>query len=111
MESKITTKQVFAELLNDFMFKRIFCSEENKDVLIAFLNVMLDDLNIVDVTFIPTEHLGGTEHDRKAVFDISCRCSDSRTFIIEIQRGHLKYSIKVSIILPDRFLPTWQQLP
>ena len=85
------TKQVYAELLNDFMFKRIFGSEENKDVLIAFLNVMLDDLDIVDVTFIPTEHLGGTEHDRKAVFDISCRCSDSRTFIIEIQRGYQKY--------------------
>ena len=91
MENKVTTRQVFAELLNDFMFKRVFGSEENKDVLIAFLNVMLDDLDIVDVTFIPTEHLGGTEHDRKAVFDISCRCSDSRTFIIEIQRGYQKY--------------------
>lgn len=91
MENEVMTKQVYAELLNDFMFKRIFGSEENKDVLIAFLNVMLDDLDIIDVTFIPTEHLGGTEHDRKAVFDISCRCSDSRTFIIEIQRGYQKY--------------------
>ena len=91
MEQKIVTKQVFAELLNDFMFKRIFGSEENKDVLIAFLNVMLDDLDIRDVTFIPTEHLGGTEHDRKAIFDISCKCSDSRTFIIEIQRGYQKH--------------------
>lgn len=83
--------QVFAELLCDFMFKRVFGSEENKDVLIAFLNVMLEDLDIMDVSFIPTEHLGGTEHDRKAVFDISCRCSDSRTFIIEMQRGHQKH--------------------
>lgn len=91
MEQNILTKQVFAELLNDFMFKRIFGSEENKDVLIAFLNVMLDDLDITDVTFIPTEHLGGTEHDRKAIFDISCICSDSRTFIIEIQRGYQKH--------------------
>ena len=83
--------QVYAELLNDFMFKRVFGSEANKDVLIAFLNVMLEDIDIVDVTFIPTEHLGGTEHDRKAIFDISCLCSDSRTFIIEIQRGYQKF--------------------
>ena len=66
--------QEYAELLCDFMFKRLFGSEENKDVLIAFLNVMLEDVDIVDVFFIPTEHLGETAEDRKAVFDISCRC-------------------------------------
>ena len=41
--------QEYAELLCDFMFKRLFGSEENKDVLIAFLNVMLEDVDIVDV--------------------------------------------------------------
>ncbi len=83
--------QEYAELLCDFMFKRLFGSEENKDVLIAFLNVMLEDVDIVDVFFIPTEHLGETEDDRKAVFDISCKCSDGRTFIIEMQKGHQKH--------------------
>lgn len=83
--------QEFAELLCDFMFKRIFGSEENKDVLIAFLNVMLNDADIVDVEFIPTEHLGETEEDRKAVFDISCRCADGKTFIIEMQNGHQEH--------------------
>ena len=34
------SRQIYAELLCDFMFKRVFGSEENKDVLIAFLNVM-----------------------------------------------------------------------
>ena len=83
--------QEYAELLCDFMFKRLFGSEENKDVLIAFLNVMLEDVDIVDVFFIPTEHLGETAEDRKAVFDISCRCSDGKTFIIEMQKGHQKH--------------------
>ena len=58
------TGQQYAELLCDFMFKRLFGSEANKDVLIGFLNMLLEDVEIVDVEFIPTEHLGLTEEDR-----------------------------------------------
>lgn len=84
-------RQQYAELLCDFMFKRLFGSEANKDVLIGFLNMLLEDSDIVDVDFIPTEHLGETEDDRKSIFDISCRCSDGKTFIIEMQRGRQKH--------------------
>ena len=77
----------YAELLCDFMFKRLFGSEANKDVLIGFLNVLLEDSDIVDVEFIPTEHLGLTDEDRKVVFDISCKSGDGSTFIIEMQKG------------------------
>ena len=52
--------QKYAELLCDFMFKRLFGSESNKDVLIDFLNMILQDHEIVDVDFIRTEHLGLT---------------------------------------------------
>ena len=83
--------QVYADLLCDFMFKRLFGSEANKDVLIDFLNMLLEDSDIVDVEFIPTEHMGLTEEDRKAIFDISCICSDGRSFIIEMQKGYQKY--------------------
>ena len=62
------TGQQYAELLCDFMFKRLFGSEANKDVLIGFLNMLLEDVEIVDVEFIPTEHLGLTEEDRKVVY-------------------------------------------
>ena len=82
-----STGQQFAELLCDFMFKRLFGSEANKDVLIGFLNMLLEDVEIVDVDFIPTEHLGLSDEDRKVIFDISCRCADGRTFIIEMQKG------------------------
>ena len=83
--------QRYAELLCDFMFKRLFGSEANKDVLIDFLNMVLSDVTIVDVEFIPTEHLGLTEHNSKAVFDISCRCSDGTHLIIEMQKGNQKH--------------------
>ena len=94
-ESKVknegtTTGQQYAELLCDFMFKRLFGSEANKDVLIGFLNMLLEDVEIEDVDFIPTEHLGVTEEDRKVIFDISCKCKDGRSFIIEMQRGYQK---------------------
>ena len=35
------TKREFAQLQCDFMFKRLFGSEANKDVLIGFLNMIL----------------------------------------------------------------------
>jgi hypothetical protein len=57
-QSKV--KKEYAQLLCDFMFKRLFGSESNKDVLIDFLNMILQDHEIVDVDFIPTEHLGLT---------------------------------------------------
>ncbi|MBO5815693.1 MAG: Rpn family recombination-promoting nuclease/putative transposase [Bacteroidales bacterium] len=80
----------YADLLNDFMFKRIFGSEENKDVLIAFLNRMLKDVEIEDVTFIETHHLGETADDRQSVFDLSCRCRNGSTFIVEMQKARQK---------------------
>jgi len=85
------TKQKYAELLCDFMFKRLFGSEANKDVLIAFLNTVIEDVEIVHVDFIPTEHIGFTEDDRKVIFDISCKCKDGSSFIIEMQKGYQKY--------------------
>ena len=71
---EVSSGQKYAELLCDFMFKRLFGSEENKDVLIGFLNMLMPDIEIADVDFIPTEHQGLTEEDRKVIFDISCRC-------------------------------------
>ena len=56
-ERKATGKR-YAELLCDFMFKRLFGSEANKDVLIGFLNMVLEDSEILEVEFIPTEHQG-----------------------------------------------------
>lgn len=84
-------EKAYAELLCDFMFKRLFGSEENKDVLIGFLNLILQDVEIEHVDFIPNENLGLTEEDRKAIFDISCTCSDGRTLIIEMQKGYQKH--------------------
>ena len=38
----MSRRPTFADPRTDFVFKRIFGSEERKDVLVAFLNDMLD---------------------------------------------------------------------
>ena len=96
-QSKRKSGQRYAELLCDFMFKRMFGSEANKDVLIGFLNMILDDAKIVDVDFIQTEHYGLTEQNRKAVFDISCKCQDGSTLIIEMQKGYQEHFRKRAV--------------
>ena len=90
-------KKEYAQLLCDFMFKRLFGSEANKDVLIGFLNMILEDVQIKDVKFIPTEHYGLTKEDRKCVFDISCECTDGRALIIEMQKGYQKHFRKRAV--------------
>ena len=95
--SERVSKQIYAELLCDFMFKRLFGSVANKDVLIGFLNIILEDHEIVDIEFIPTEHLGLSKEDRKAVFDISCRCKSGETLIIEVQKGYQEHFRKRAV--------------
>lgn len=77
----------YANLVNDYMFKRVFGSEECKDILMTFLNHIIGGQRIEDVVFLPTEHLGPTDDDRAAVFDISCRSSNGDEFIVEMQNA------------------------
>ncbi len=67
------------------MFKRVFGSEECKDILITFLNRIVGNGDIEDVTFQNTEHLGPTADDRRAVFDIAVRTKSEDEYIIEMQ--------------------------
>ena len=81
----------YAELQCDFMFKRLFGTDANKDILIGFLNMILEDVVIDNVAFIKTEHLGISEEDKKVIFDIECKCKDGTDFIIEMQKGYQKH--------------------
>ena len=83
-------KEGYANLTNHYMFKRIFGSEECKDILITFLNDIMGDKVIEDVAFLSPEHLGPTEEDREAIFDISCKTKDEE-FIVEMQNAHQTY--------------------
>ena len=58
--------------LTDFGFKKLFGTEPNKDLLIDFLNEILPNRKIKDLSYSTNEHFGKYEIDRKAIFDIYC---------------------------------------
>jgi predicted transposase/invertase (TIGR01784 family) len=76
----------------DFGFKKLFSTEKNKELLIDFLNALIDKPDkIVDIRYLQTEHLGRTAKDRHAVFDIHCITGQEEWFVIEMQVGRQEY--------------------
>ncbi|HSQ40921.1 MAG TPA: Rpn family recombination-promoting nuclease/putative transposase [Fibrobacteraceae bacterium] len=80
----------YIDPFSDLGFKAIFLSPKNKPILIGFLNAVLERIGesrIVDLDYLPMEHVGlDTEH-KKVVQDLECRAEDGRHFIVEMQRA------------------------
>jgi predicted transposase/invertase (TIGR01784 family) len=72
----------------DYGFKKLFGEEPNKDLLLDFLNVLLKEEQgeIKDLTYLKSEHLGTSELDRKAIFDLYCENEKGEKFIVELQK-------------------------
>lgn len=77
--------------LTDFGFKKLFGTEPNKILLIDFLNQILPDKQIKDLTYAATEKLGHAVIDRKAVFDLYCIGQNGERFIVEMQKAKQNY--------------------
>jgi len=87
----ITDKYI--DPFTDFGFKWLFGNEKHKDILIDFLNALLDDLEapIVNIEYRNLEKLGLNIVDRKAVFDIYCTDANGDHFIVELQRSRQEF--------------------
>jgi predicted transposase/invertase (TIGR01784 family) len=78
----------YIDPLIDFAFKKIFGSDPNKDLLIAFLNeVFRGRKHIVDLVYNKNEHPGDLLSEGGAIFDLLCTGDDGEHFMIEVQRG------------------------
>ena len=76
----------------DFGFKKIFGEEANKDLLIDFLNELIQDkAPILQLSFLKSEQLGSAPTDRKAVFDLYCQNERGEKFIVELQKARQKF--------------------
>ena len=77
----------------DFGFKKLFGTELNKDLLISFLNALLDGKKdeIKDVKYLNSELLGDGYGDRRAVFDVYCMTEGGGRFIVEMQKAEQAY--------------------
>ena len=82
-------KERYINPFTDFGFKKIFGSEFSKELLIDFLNQVLSEQEeIEDLTYLNTENLGKSEEDRKVIFDLYCINKQGDRFIIELQNVH-----------------------
>ena len=85
-------KEKYINPFTDFGFKKLFGEEANKDLLVDFLNELLQDSGgITDLTFIKSEQLGVSEADRRAIFDLYCQNSKGERFIVELQKAKQKF--------------------
>lgn len=80
-------KEKYINPLTGFGFKKLFGTEPNKILLIDFLNQILPDRTIKDLTYSPGEKQGLTELDRKAIFDLYCIGDNGERFIVEMQKA------------------------
>ena len=82
----------YVNFYTDFAFKKLFGTEANKDLLISFLNALLDGKeNIKDLTYLNAEQLGMYEFERKAVFDVYCENERGERFIVEMQKAEQQF--------------------
>ena len=76
----------------DFGFKKLFGTDMNKELLISFLNALLEGKEeIEEITYLNVEQMGDRELDRRAVFDVYCRNSQGERFLVEMQKGEQEF--------------------
>ncbi len=80
----------FVNFYTDFAFKKFFGTEANKDLLISFLNALLNlqgEETIVSLTYAPVEQLPISEADRKIIYDVYCTNEKGERFVVEMQKA------------------------
>ena len=70
----------------DYGFKKLFATEENKDLLISFLNAIIGGKDpIVDLRYKIVERIGDLVGTRTNYFDVYCETGHGDEFIVEMQ--------------------------
>lgn len=83
----------FANPCIDVAFKRIFGSEERKEITISFLNAVLEcpeHAQIMDLEFRNTEQKGIILSKKDNILDVLCTDQRGKKYIIEMQVGAVK---------------------
>ncbi len=76
----------------DYGFKYLFGTEPNKEFTLALVNELLRGKEVIrSLTLIPSEQLGDTKEDRRAVFDVYAENEHGEKIIIEMQKADQQY--------------------
>ena len=82
----------FADPKHDLAFKKIFSDEKHKEILISFLNSVLDfkdEKKIVDITLKNPYQLPDIEELKETILDIKAKSAKGEEFIVEMQKKDL----------------------
>jgi hypothetical protein len=80
----------FADLKNDFVFRRIFAT--HPDILRGLLNDLLDRRDteaIVSIDYLPSEQLPLVLGAKLSILDVRCKDRAGTTFVVEMQLIHV----------------------
>lgn len=78
----------FLDPKNDFAFKKIFGTPKHKDILIHFLNDMIDfkdNAIIQTVSFLKTSQDPDVAYAKQSIVDVLCTDQQGRQYIVEMQ--------------------------
>ena len=78
----------FADIKNDIAFRKIFGNQNKKEVLISFLNAVLDFKGkqlIIDVTVVNPYQLPKFRDGKATIIDVKAKDQSGREFIVEMQ--------------------------
>ena len=81
-------RPVFADPKTDFVFQRIFGTEEHKPALLGFLNAVLElegDRLIDRVDFLPPEQRPKVSELKHSIVDVKCVDVRGTTYVVEMQ--------------------------
>ena len=85
----------YVDILTDAGFKAVFGDQNNKDVLIDFLNVVLPESRMVsDIEYSTTEIPGFTPENKSVRLDLRCTGTDGTEFIVEMQQSRQEHFFK-----------------
>ena len=87
----------FVNLTYDSGFKIVFGTEGKSERLLMTLLNRLLGMKIVSVKYLPTERLGLTEEESRSFFDVYCKDSSGRRFLIEMQMWSQHYFHKRAV--------------
>ena len=82
----------FADPRTDFAFKKIFGNEYAKEVLISFLNAVLqldEPHEIVSVTLLDPYEAPKTKYQQNSFLDVKCVDARGVTFVVEMQVAYV----------------------
>lgn len=100
-----TGTEKYIDPLSDPGFKILFGRESSKDVLIGFLNMLLDGEGrdpITDVRHLDKEKVMEQSDERSVIYDVMCETSCGRRFIVEMQNNFQHFFIDRSLFYMAR---------